>query len=157
MDLEAFYPRDGSRRTDSSLFAVNEAEDGGINSFLTPGVIIPNQSEMRSYLDGHSNIGQELDQGSIESAPQNISTLSSHPQRRPPPQGVEIIAIEDSDDETTAKDVLSMEDNLEVIPPSGYIAEWHTAPGDAPGVVIEEVHAAESSKLSNLIETICIC
>lgn len=148
-DLEGFYPRGDSRRTASSLF---EAEDGDIDSFLTPGVITPNQSEMRSYLDEHSDIGQELDQGRIESVSQSISTLP-HPQRPPPPHDAEIITIEDSDDETAEKDVLSMEDNLEVIPPSGYVAEWHTA----PGVVIEEVHATESSRFSNVIEMLCIC
>jgi hypothetical protein len=119
-------------------------EDGGsgIDSFLTPGALTPNPSDVHSRLDGFEERQAEEE----HATPHGILTLPPPPTRGASiSDDAEIIAVDDSDDEqdnrTPEKQIdhnsepnappysdeqsnfQEMEYDLEVIPPAGSVTE----------------------------------
>ena len=110
------------QQLDPHLFARAEGVDNDIDSFLTPGVLTPNQSELRTDLDETEDA---VETGFRNETARSLSLPIFPPvfplkRNEPIPQDAEIIAIDDSDDDG--------EDSLVVVPPLDAILEMVTEP-----------------------------
>ena len=126
------------QQLDPRLFGSAEGVDNDIDSFLTPGVLTPNQSELRIHLNETED--------AVETGFRNERTRSLSPpispvlplkRSEPIPQDAEIIAIDDSDDDG--------EDSLVVVPPLDAILEMVTEPATGHP---EEPEVSEESQTS---------
>jgi hypothetical protein len=133
------------QRLDPHLFACKEAVDNGIDSFLTPGVLTPNQSELRTHLDETEDA---VETGFRNERARSLSLPILPPvlptkRNEPIPRGAEIIAIDDSDDDE--------EDSLVVVPPLDAILEMVTEPATVGPEEPEVLERSQTSKLYFII------
>lgn len=163
-----------SFQLDPSLL-LQEDEGSGIDSFLTPGALTPNPSDVHSRLDEDEDGFEEQQAEEEHTTPHGISTLPPPPTRGAPiSDDAEIIAVDDSDDEqdnqTPKKQIdrnsepnappysdersnsQEMEYDLEVIPPAGSVTERDLQPflhKESAYLEIEEIDMFNPGECTN--------
>ena len=154
---------------------LQEDEGSGIDSFLTPGALTPNPSDVHSRLDEDEDGFEERQAEAEQATPHGILTLPPPPTRGPSiSDDAEIIALDDSDDErdnqipkkqidqnsepnappysNERSNSPEMEYDLEVIPPAGSVTERDLQSflhEESAHLQIEEIDVFTSGKYIN--------
>lgn len=161
----------GSIQLDPSL--IEDDKGNGIGSFLSPGVVTPNPSDVHSRLDEDKNSFEEWLGDELET-PHGLSTLLSSSARSAPiPDDAEIIGIDDSDDEqenqmsekhinrsgelNTSSNVeeqqnfQEMESDSEIIAPAVSVTESNPEPehNESAHMEVEEIDAFNLGEYTN--------